>query len=156
MADFSEEQGENFIHTYLDRLPDVDFIRAVVALEGAALLVDFQVVEDSLSSEMSARLTHQMAQLRLKERYRREVNTYISGHAVALHLCYNAGGKTGVIKFLVAQANHEAQRFHRNHWRPVLLKALAEHDAFCDQGFAEVIPVSREIIAGISGITDMA
>lgn len=149
---FSTEPSELLIHAYLEELPDTDFIRASLTLEGPAMLVDFQIIEEVLSTELANRLSYQIARLRLNERYRREINPYLSSHAVALHALYKIKGSAGVSAFLFAQANHEAQNFHRNHWRPVLLKALAEHNAFCNGGFAEILPVSSQVITDLLGL----
>jgi hypothetical protein len=66
-----------------------------------------------------------------------------------MHTNYRAGGQVGVRSLLRSQANYETNLFYRNHWRPVLLRALADLDAFTEGGFANVFPVSDEMIEGL-------
>lgn len=87
-----------------------------------------------------------MHALDLEARYQSEVNTYISSHAVALHMTHRSVGQEGVRHMLRLQSRYEASAFHRNHWWPTLLRALASHEAFTGGGFADVLPLSEEIL----------
>jgi hypothetical protein len=153
---FSDEAEKRFVHVYLDILPPVQFLRAIVTLQNESLLVNFEINPCGIAAEMNARLSYQLTQLRLNDRYRTEINSYLAGHAVALHIAHRAAGKSGVRSFLSSQARYENGRFHRNHWRPVLLMALAEHDDFCEGGFSDVLPVLPEIIADLMGFVAAA
>ncbi|HUD88651.1 MAG TPA: HNH endonuclease, partial [Xanthobacteraceae bacterium] len=75
----------------------------------------------------------------LNERYASEINTYLTSHITAFRMCFESGGTVGVQSFLNDQAEVESAAFHRNHWRPVLLGALALHLEFCDGGFLNVL-----------------
>lgn len=82
----------------------------------------------------------------LEERYQKEVNTYITSHAAALHLAFRSSGQEGVRKMLRLQTKYETKAFHWNHWRPVLLRALRRFDAFTAGGFADVLPIPDDMI----------
>ncbi len=134
--------AQRFLHAYLEPLPAVTFLCAVLTLEDDVLLVRFEVDPASgLPELMLQRLAYQIERLKLNERYAREINAYLSGHTVALYATFEAAGSEGVRTFLTQQAEVEVQVFHRNHWRPVLLKALADHPAFCNGGFEPVLPL---------------
>ncbi|TAV37269.1 HNH endonuclease [Rhizobium ruizarguesonis] len=147
---FGEDGLTGFLHPYYDVLPAVDFLIARPHLQDAALSVTFEIdLACALPNGWAARLGTQFATLGLGKRYGREVNSYIASHAVALHTNYRASGQAGVRSLLRSQARYEAAVFYRNHWRPVLLRALADLDAFTEGGFADVLPVTDEMIEGL-------
>jgi hypothetical protein len=138
---------ERFIHAYLELLPDVQFLIAKVSLAGRGLNVEFGIaVVEGLPPEMYTRLANQFRRLKLNARYGRELNTYMTGLTVALHMAFENNQGEGVRTFLLRQAAVERMAYYRNHWRPVLLSALAEHDAFCAGGFADVLPMGQDIV----------
>lgn len=105
------------------------------------LVIKFGVVENALSGDNADRLADQMISLKLNDRYRSEVNTYITGHAVTLHLHHTGGRSDRVRNFLNLQARYERQALYRNHWQPILFSALAAHNEFVDGGFTLVLPI---------------
>jgi hypothetical protein len=124
-----------------------------VEIKGNALSVGFAIdLCAALPDGFAGRLNAQIQALDLNPRYGREVNTYISGHAIALHSFALSHGSEGVRDFLQLQARYETTRFYRNHWRPVLLRALAAHTPFIEGGFAIVLPVPQDMVDDISGI----
>lgn len=146
-GDAFDAGGEGFIHAYYDILPDVEFLRADVELDGGALKVEFAVDPDAALPEgYQARLTSQMNALNLHVRYPPEVNTYLLSHAISLNLAFRRAGQEGVSTFLRTQADYECDVFYRNHWRPVLLRALADHDDFTGGGVVEVLKVPDAMI----------
>jgi len=152
LAGFGDQsQGEiAYLHAYFDILPDIIFLNAVVDVQRDALNVNFEINIDALLPDgYSKRLSDQITNLKLNTRYQNEVNLYITSHTVALHLSYLDGNKNSVRKFLKAQAKVEQIAFYRNHWRPTLLSALADHDVFIDGGFCAVLPISQEILDDI-------
>ena len=147
LAGFGDTAGTASLHPYYDLLPDVQFLSANIDIKGNGLSVDFAIdLGAALPEGFAERLGTQIAALDLNTRYRKEINTYISGHAIALHLRSNTNAGNGVRSYLVLQARYEEGLFYRNHWRPVLLRALAEHDPFVNGGFATVLPVPQEIL----------
>lgn len=139
--------GGGFLHPYYDLLPDVDFLQATINLSGGALVVSFAIdLAAALPEGYAMRLSGQMQALRLEERYQQEVNTYISSHAAALHLAFRGSGQEGVRKTLRLQTRYETKAFHRNHWRPTLLRALTLDDAFTGGVFAEILPMPDDML----------
>jgi hypothetical protein len=151
LAGFATGDDRASLHPYYDLLPDVDFLHAHVEIENGGLSIEFSIdLNAALPEGFAGRLDAQMQTLDLNSRYQREVNSYISGHAIALNLCASANGPDGVRDFLQLQARYEVERFYRNHWRPVILGALALHPAFVNGGFATVLPVSQEILVDMN------
>ena len=141
------EGGAAFLHVYYDKLPDLDFLKADVALNGGTLVATFAIdAGAALPAGFTDRLSGQMQALGLDDRYQQEVNTYVASHAAALHLVHGADGQDGVRAMLRLQARFEREAFHRNHWRPTLLRALADYDGFTDRGFAEVLPIRADML----------
>ena len=139
-----ESPAHQYVHTYLEVLPPIRFLRATVLIESGGLVVEFDVDPGAgLPDLLRDRLEHQLQRLRLNERYAREVNTYLAGHITALRRCLNSNGAEDVKFFLRQQAEIEFACFHRNHWRPVLLLALSSHQDFCDGGFLDILPVPQ-------------
>ncbi|MBY5836253.1 HNH endonuclease [Rhizobium leguminosarum] len=139
-------QPENqFVHPYFEELPDVQFLRATVNLGNGALTIDYDIDPGAdLPDILRARLSFQLERLKLNQRYQREINTYLTSHAVMLATTFEAGAGESVSTFLNRQANVERRAFHRNHWRPVLLSALADHEGFCNGGFQDVLPGEQD------------
>lgn len=153
LAGFGDQDDEaaRFIHAYFDIIPDEQFLSAEIDMQHGALIVTFNVsVDAELPEGYARRLSRQITSLKLNDRYEREVNIYISSHAVALHLQHNAGGRESVASFLEFQARYERRRFYRNHWRPTLLSALAQHHDFIDGGFKYVLPLPDDVLDDIS------
>lgn len=151
LAGFSED-GDGFLHTYYDKLPDLDFLRATIDLVNEALMVSFAIDAAAvLPAGYCRRLTGQMHTLDLEARYQQEVNTYIVSHTAALHLVHSGTGQEGVRELLRIQTLTEIRAFHRNHWRPALLRALTDHDHFTSGGFANVLPLSQEKFNDLAG-----
>jgi hypothetical protein len=141
---------QRLIHPYFDVLPDLQFLRATVRLEAAALTVDFDINPAAeLPGPLRSRLSSQLHRLKLNQRYQQEINMYLTSHTVALSDAFEASAAEGVRSFLNRRARVERIAFYLNHWRPVLLGALADHEGFCGGGFEEVLPVARAIIPSL-------
>jgi hypothetical protein len=150
LAGFGAQADSGFLHPYYDLLPDVDFLRVDIAIKNGGLSIAFAInLDAALPLGFAGRLDAQMQSLSLNSRYEQEVNTYLSGHAITLHLQFLSRGSDGVREFLQLQARYEISKFYRNHWRPVLLQALAAHAPFVEGGFSEVLPVPPEVLDDI-------
>lgn len=137
----SANLAERFVHPYFEPLPEVRFLRAMVTIINHGLVVEFGVDPAAdLPELLRARLDHQLRRLHLNARYAREINTYLAGHATAMHMCFETLGAEGVRRYLRTQADVEFRQFHRNHWRSVLLLALANHDELCAGAFRDLVP----------------
>lgn len=152
LAGFAEPGELGFVHAYFDLFPDVQFLRVEIDLAGGALSTTFTIdVPAVAAGDLGQRLANVHAKLALDDRYRTEMNLYLAGQAIALHCVHHACGVPGVKAHLRNQARYETGRFYRNHWRPTLLHALAEHDAFCDGGFADVFAVPNYVLEDALG-----
>lgn len=152
LAGFAEPGELGFVHAYFDVFPDVQFLQVDVELVGAALTTTFSVDAPAVAvGDLGERLANIHTKLQLNDRYRAEMNLYLAGQAIALHGAYRARAAAGVQAHLRGQARYETGRFYRNHWRPTLLRALAEHDAFCDGGFADVFAVPADALEDALG-----
>jgi len=138
------------IHPYFEQLPDIQFIRAAISLIGGALTVEYDVDPSAHLTDLTKiRLAFQLRRLKLNERYQREIKPYLTSYTVALRMCFESGGGEGVKAFLRLQAQAERTRFHRNHWRPVLLQSLSDHDAFCDGEFQTFSRLTYDLSADL-------
>ena len=146
-SDMTPKKPEHrFIHVYLDELPQDRFLRANVLIEDDALVVEFEVDPDvNLPDELRQRLRYQLQCLDLNLRYSREINIYLTSQKTALDTMFLCGGAEAVRSYLCKQSKEEFTRFHRNHWRPVLLLSLKNHQGFCNGGFKDVLLTARPI-----------
>jgi hypothetical protein len=141
----AQDSGK-FVHAYFDLLPDVQFLQVEVSIENGGLITEYSIDSDAaLPTPLLEKLEFQMEALSLNDRFQKDVNTYLIGHTTALYLSDEHGGGDGVRYFLNRQANVETHAFYRNHWRPVLLNALANTDEFCDGGFKEILPYRHAV-----------
>jgi hypothetical protein len=137
----SGDLAQRFIHPYFEELPNERFLRAEVTIEDGGLIAEFGLNPTvEMPGLLAARLLYQLRRLRLNARYAQEINTCLSSHTTALHMCFDVLGVDGVRNYLHRQATVEFAQFHANYWRPVLLLALAGHDDFCAGGFRDVLP----------------
>ncbi|KSB91123.1 hypothetical protein AS593_06055 [Caulobacter vibrioides] len=113
-----------FIHPYFQALPDQDFLTATASFADGALQVHYQVDPVGLAPPLAAKLQYQVDRLKLNERYRQRINTYLSEQRVAI-LGMARLGEAAVRDFLLASAGSLAQDRGRNDWRVALLRALA-------------------------------
>ncbi|WP_299380661.1 HNH endonuclease signature motif containing protein [uncultured Kiloniella sp.] len=144
---FGEEGITGFLHPYYNVLPNVEFLRVVVSIQDEALVVYFSIdTTAALPNGWAEKLLNQFDTLNLDDRYQQEVNTYVTSHAASLHVNYKQSGQEGVRNILLLQSQFETTAFHRNHWRPVLLRALADLDEFTDGGFAVIYPIPESMI----------
>jgi hypothetical protein len=137
----ADEPAQQFFHPYLENIPDAPFLRAGVAIEGGGLIATFDIDPAApIQALARERLSFVLQRLKLNERYAREINIYLTSQATAVRMLFDNAGADGVRSYLLAQADVESRQFHLNHWRPVLLRALAGHAGFCNGEFAAVLP----------------
>lgn len=137
----ADEPAQQFFHPYLETIPDAPFLRAAVAIEGGGLIATFDIDPAAPIQPLAReRLSFVLQRLKLNERYAREINIYLTSQATAVRMLFVSAGADGVRGYLLAQADVESRQFHLNHWRPVMLRALAAHAGFCSGEFAVVLP----------------
>jgi len=137
----TENPAQQFFHPYLEDIPETPFLRAAVTLEAGGLIATFDIDPTApIEAIVSERLSFVLQRLKLNERYAREINIYLTSQATAIRMLFDSAGADGVRAYLLAQAGVESRQFHFNHWRPVLLRALAAHEGFCSGEFTAVLP----------------
>jgi hypothetical protein len=130
---------EQFIHPYLERLPNRRFFHARAVMIGRALVVRFSIQRTfGLTAPLFGRLKRQIERLELESRYASEINVFVVGLQDGLKLAYGNGGGNlpRVRRYLRDTAATHKRNFGKNDWRYALLMALLECDAFCGGGFA--------------------
>ncbi|MGV1785855.1 MULTISPECIES: HNH endonuclease [Agrobacterium] len=139
-AKLASDSGK-YAHAYFDELPDVQFLRVEVDIHDGGLVTTYEIDDAAaLPPPLLAKIKFQMEALSLNARFKKDVNSYMVAHTTGLHMAADMMGGGGTRYYLRKQADIEAAKFYRNHWRPVLLYALAAHDGFCDGGFRTVLP----------------
>ncbi|PND19514.1 HNH endonuclease [Ensifer sp. MMN_5] len=139
-AKLARDAGK-FVHAYFDIVPDVQFLQVEVSIENGGLITKYSVDDKAeVAAPLLTKLKFQMEALSLNSRFQKDVNTNLVAHTTGLHMAAELGGGDGVRYYLRKQAEVETHAFYRNHWRPVLLNALANHDEFCNGGFKNVLP----------------
>ncbi|MCF1448935.1 HNH endonuclease [Agrobacterium vitis] len=130
-----------FVHAYFDIVPDVQFLQVEVSIENGGLITQYSIDDSAdLAAPLLAKLKFQMEVLSLNDRFQKDVNTNLVAHTTGLHMAAEFAGGDGVRRYLRRQAATEIAAFYRNHWRPVMLNALASYDEFCDGAFRIVLP----------------
>lgn len=130
-----------FAHAYFDILPDVQFLKVDVAVDNGGLTTIYWIDDGAaVPGPLLAKIKFQMEALSMNDRFQKDVNNYLVGHTTGIHMAAEFNGGDGVRYYLRRQAQVEEGAFYRNHWRPVLLHALASHAGFCDGEFRDVLP----------------
>jgi len=130
-----------FAHAYFDLLPDVQFLKVDVAVDNGALTTLYWIDDDAgVPVPLLNKIKFQMEALSMNNRFQKDVNKYLVGHTTGIHMAAEFKGSDGVRYYLRKQAQVEEVAFYRNHWRPVLLHALARNAGFCDGEFRNVLP----------------
>ena len=137
-----EREGvDGFVHAYFGTYLTQSILTANVSMEHGGLLVEFGIdPEAQVEEEIKGKLTYHLQRFELNERYAREINIYLAGHATGLRMVYDAGGEVLVKEYLDRQRNVEIACLYINHWRSVLLLSLSKHVDFCQGGFIDVLP----------------
>jgi len=139
----ADEPTKQFLHVYLESLPDEVFFFADVAIDPAsgALKVFFRIEKSaSMSDEMEQRLRFQIDRLDLNSRYSKEINTYLSSLETALEDAFGKENNIDKLKdFILRSCNSSERKFGKNDWRTALLSGLAMCDEFLNGGFRRAI-----------------
>ena len=137
-----EQEGvDGFVHAYFGTYLEQSILTANISMEHGGLLVEFGIdPKAQVEEEIKGKLAYHLRRFELNERYAREINIYLAGHATGLRMVYDAGGGALVKEYLERQSNVEIACLYINHWRPVLLSSLSKHVKFCQGGFIDVLP----------------
>ncbi|MER9585871.1 HNH endonuclease signature motif containing protein [Mesorhizobium sp. M0276] len=122
--------GPGLIHAYFQALPDIEFLKAQITFEGGALEVRFWIGSPDLEADLAAKLEFQLGRLKLNERFRSQINKFLSEQRTAMRM-FNEISPELFAQYLGRCANSLSGSFGRNDWRVALLRALSEHPEFC-------------------------
>ncbi|MBB6305602.1 HNH endonuclease [Rhizobium leucaenae] len=123
--------GPSLIHAYFQELPDIEFLRADVAFEQGALQVSYRIDADPLDELLAAKLQFQLDRLKLNDRYKGQINKFLSEQRAAIRMFHEIGAAV-FSEYLVRCADSLGNSFGLNDWRPALLRALAANADFCN------------------------
>jgi hypothetical protein len=132
--DFCEGAGNPlFLHAYFDDLSAVQCVRASVDLSSGSALLTFTIdCPDDISPPLAERTRRHFVRLGLQDFYRAKGEQEASIRALEVRELLAAGDSpAGVSESLARAASSSACVVGPNHWRPVALYALANHDDFC-------------------------
>jgi hypothetical protein len=133
-------RADQFVHPYLEPLPNRRFFRAVATMVGRALVVKFSIHRTAdMPRQLANRLQRQLDRLALNDRYASEVNVFVISIQDGLRRAYGAGHSLQRVRvFLADTAATQRRNFGRNDWRYALLNALIRCREFCDGGFSRI------------------
>jgi len=136
---------ERFIHVYYNELPqDTQFLFARTWIENRGLQCELEVrVVSGISAQLVRQMNFQIERVKLVERLIKELFVFLSPVATYLKLDYETGGSVLVSANLRNSAQNQRKQFGQNHWRPVVMDALADCDEFCDGGFHDCLSLDR-------------
>lgn len=124
-------QGPGLIHAYFQPLPDEDFLHADTVFDAdGTLSVTFRVDNPAIDPGLAAKLQFQLDRLKLNDRYRAQVNKYLSEQRTAM-LMLHAAGALVFSDFLQRSSAALVSSYGRNDWRVALLRTLAADPEFC-------------------------
>lgn len=135
---YKKNEEHLYFHPYFMKLPAEQFLTVDLTLDSTVAL-KFDVDRTS-HGEVFDILRRQFDDLSLGDRYRDEAIDYMVEQLNAYHSYLNTSGTSALKSYLQVDANSVAGARGRNHWRAVLLQALADNDEFCSGGFAVLGP----------------
>ena len=124
-----------FPHLYFDDFLTKQFLIAETAMNGSALLINFDISSEHLTEQEYNILNFVFRRIDLNTRLLKECNVYLSSFSISLEHSFSEFSVHGVKKFLHAQFIDNQNVFGKNDWRTALIKSLHSCEDFCDGGF---------------------
>lgn len=134
------ENGKRlFIHTYYDIIPDEYFLNALITVTNK-VAIEFLPISVANEPYFSGLFDNHFKKLALKKRYRIKAASEISRKRRSLERLYVRGGTArDVASSLLSEASELEVEYSKNHWKPVLYKALSASVDFCNGGFRKPV-----------------
>jgi hypothetical protein len=124
-----------FLHPYLDRIPDVPMHSVALRHASGALTADISFDPTHISDPLLVqRITHHLNRVDVGERLRSEAEELIKEKADTVVAEMPAATAGEVIEFLESEARRY-ERTRAGDWRGTLMRALAADGAFCGGGY---------------------
>lgn len=134
-----ENNQRLFIHTYYDIFPDKYFFNALITIN-RKLTIDFQPITVAEEPYFSTLFNNHFKKLSLTKRYRVRAASEISRKRRSLErILINGGTYIDVARSLENEASELEIEYSKNHWKPVLYKALSSSVDFCNGGFRKQV-----------------
>lgn len=136
------------VHVYLEDVSQYDMLRADVAIAPASggLLINFRLQEPAhMPAELFSRVVHHMTTFKLRERFVKQTNMFLSGLETGMDLAFETSPLV-LQAFLVKSAASITKRAGNNDWRSALLVGLAACPAFFGGGYQQALG-SRQNVA---------
>ncbi|HEL4846210.1 MULTISPECIES: hypothetical protein [Stenotrophomonas] len=137
----SIESGEHQLHTYLESVTQLDFLRASASIDPdtGALSVVYSIEQcNGMSEELYARLNCHLEEFNLHEKYKKQVNIHLAEQIAGLRGTFKRGAHL-LQEFLVETAEAHKENFGTNDWRTALFRGLAECEPFWSGGFEKAL-----------------
>lgn len=134
------ENGQRlFIHTYYDIFPDECFLNASITVNNK-VTIEFLPIAVGNEPYFSDLFDKHFKKLALKKRYRIKAASEISRKRRSLERIFVRGGTArDVARSLQTEASELEVEYSKNHWKPVLYKALSGSVDFCNGGFRKPV-----------------
>ncbi|EKO3516613.1 hypothetical protein LA983_001033 [Vibrio fluvialis] len=135
------KEGSNriFLHTYFDIIPDERFFKASITV-GDKLSIDFSTVSVTSQVYFSNLFSKHFEKLSLNKRYKRKAASEIKRKRRSLERIYRRyEDAQDVSNALRREASSLEVDYSKNHWKPVLYRALSDSQEFCDAGFRKQV-----------------
>ena len=132
-AKYTSTQPYLYFHPYLMKFPSHQFLKAEVTLLNT-VIIEYRIDTSEKGPEVTA-LAHQFDDLKLGEIYSDQAVQFMNDQLNSYHQDYRNGGAHLMRKNRRNDANSALASRGPNHWKPVLLNALADSDEFCDGKF---------------------
>jgi 5-methylcytosine-specific restriction endonuclease McrA len=131
-----------FLHPYFDEIPNEPFLGVRVTLLADTLRLRFRIRRPAgMSLPCYRQLRSHFTQLGLADRYQTQSLIELRGRHGSFARFYGPDADSArVASELVAEADTYEAAHGPNHWRVVLYRELAIHNAFCDGGFEVISP----------------
>ena len=128
----SELCDKRFIHAYFQVLPDVKFMCAEAKIIDEALVVTFRIDAKKINVALANILQFQLDRLMLNDRYRTQINIFLSAQRTGMLLFKDAGFPARqMTKYLRLSAKSLANKHGSSDWRVALMDGLAANKKFC-------------------------
>jgi hypothetical protein len=136
-----EQANKQFQHIYFNPIPEgIIFFKATAHLDAGSLSVMFEIQDaEGMPPETLERLRFQINRLKLNDRYVSTINDFIISHKLSFEMMFEIRNSGEDVKsFIHRSAISLGKEYGLNDWRPVLFRALAECNEFCDGGFSAI------------------
>ncbi|MCY9802678.1 hypothetical protein OTK51_04450 [Vibrio scophthalmi] len=134
-----ENGNRLFLHTYYDLFPDEYLFEASVTVTNE-VAIEFSTKFIATESYFCNIFSNHFDKLHLNKRYKRKASAEIKRKRRSLELIYRRNNSANdVAMSLREEANGLEIDYSKNHWKPVLYRALSKSVSFCDAGFRKQV-----------------